>query len=282
MNSFKDKDIVLLLTAAVTSQWSHYNNVQNPELRLSQYVNAIQWYLHNTPFRIVIGENSGYYQLLDHFDPKYHNRLELICYVETNTTRNAGYNEMLILRHLKEESKFIADSKLIFKVTGRLITRNIMSHVRQLRNKRGDFFAAHLFRNLLYIDSRFFAFTTSKFDEILALQDVCCAIHWVDIKAGKCKNGENGLYVDFESTIGAAIRNSLRNDKNSFYYLAFPIIISGVEGFYGTKYDDSFWFRIKEHVKSFMWFLDWHFFVKPTIGKRISELEKSLGIVTTP
>lgn len=282
MNSFKDKDIVLLLTATVTSQWEHNNKVINPELRLIQYVNAIQWYLDHTPFRIVIGENSGYYQLLEHFDSKYQDRLELICYIETNTTRTFGYNEMLILRHLKDESKFISDSKLIFKVTGRLITRNIMSHVHQLRNIRGDFFAAHLHRSLLYIDSRFFAFTTSKFDEILALQDVCCAVYWVDIHAGKCKNGENGLYVDFESTIGAAIRNSLRNDKNSFYYLVFPFIISGVEGFYGIKYDDSLWFRIKGYVKSFVWFLDWHLFVKPTIGKRISELEKSLGIVTTP
>lgn len=268
MERFSDNEIVLLLTATVNSQWAHYNNVQKPELRLEQYVTAIRWYLEHTPFRIVVGENSGCKDLKDHFEPEFQKRIELICFVETNTTRNAGYNEMLILHRIKDESKFIEKSSLVFKITGRLIVRNIMSHVRQLRNKQGDFFAAHLFRNLLYIDSRFFAFTTSKYDEILALEDECCAIHWDDVKAGKCKNGENGKYVDFESTIGAVIKKSLYKEIDSFYYLRNPFIISGVEGFYGKRYKDDFIFRIKAYVKSFMWYLDWHLLVKPSIKKQ--------------
>lgn len=266
--NYSNDEIVLLLTATVHSQWSHYNNVQKPEVRLNQYVTAIKWYLENTPFRIIVGENSGYDKLKEHIDKKYWDRLELICFVETNTTRNAGYNEMLILHKVKDNSKFIKEASLIFKITGRLIVRNILSHVRQLRFKKGEYYAAHLFRSLVYIDSRFFAFTPSKFDEILELEDVCCALDWKEIHKGTYKNGDGGKYVDFESTIGAAIRNSLYKDKHSFYYLINPFIVSGIEGYYGTKYDDSLQFRIIETIKSWIWYLDYHILVKPSIKHR--------------
>lgn len=265
MSGYSDSEIVLLLTATVTSQWTHMNNMIAPNDRLQQYVNAIQWYLDQTPFRIVVGENSGYYQLKEHFAPDDQERIELICYQETNTTRTYGYNEMLILRHIYEESKFIDKSTLILKVTGRLIVKNINSHVRQLRRSKGDFIAAYIHRSLVYIDSRFFAFTSSMFAHILSYEDACCAIFWEDVHAGKVKNGEGGKYVDFESTIGAAIRDALRRDKKSFRFLFHPRIISGVEGYYGTVYNDGLWFQLKARVKSALWYLDYHLFVKPRL-----------------
>lgn len=272
MNKFKDDEIVLLLTATVTPQFNYM--AHNASMRLNQYITAIKWYLENTPFRIIIGENSACYNLKDNFDVKYSKRMELICYQETNTTRTFGYNEMLILRNVYERSIFLKDAKLVFKITGRLIVPNVMWHVAQLRRiGGGNFIAADLHYNLDYIDSRFFAFTVSRYSDILKEEPNCCAIHWNDIHAGKCRNGDNGKWVDFESTIGAVIRKGMIKDMSSFRYLCFPIFVKGIEGYHGTTYDDSFIFRLKLIAKKTIKDLYWWFFVNPTLKSRLKKLQ---------
>lgn len=262
MKKYNNNDIVLLLTATVTPQFSYM--AQTPSIRLQQYVTAIQWYLQNTPYKIIIGENSGYYNLLSHFERIYYDRIELICYQETNTSRQFGYNEMLILKNVYEKSLFLKKASLVFKITGRLIIQNIKWHVLQLRyySGKGDFIAANIHRKLIYIDSRFFAFTTSRFEDILSEEPNCCAIFWDDIKAGKCQNGDNGKWVDFESTIGAVIRKGMENNKK-FRFLLFPIFVKGIEGYQGKEYNHSMRNKIKQTIKTCVWNIDWYFVVCP-------------------
>lgn len=263
MKRYNDDDIVLLLTATVTPQFSYM--AHKAEERLRQYIVAIDWYLHHTPYKIVIGENSGCYDLLDNFDKKFADRMELVCYQERNTSRQFGYNEMLILKNVYDKSQFLKAASLIFKITGRLIVQNITWHVRQLRHYTGggNFIAAHIHRSLVYIDSRFFAFTTSRFEDILAEEPNCCAISWDDIHAGKCKNGDNGKWVDFESTIGAVIHRGMMKDRRSFRFLLFPIFVKGIEGYRGTAYNHSFLYKIKLSLKKIVWVIDWHLIVCP-------------------
>ena len=52
--------VVLLLTGCVKPNVTNdVLTVTNVETRARQYVEAIRWYLENTPFRIVFCENSG-------------------------------------------------------------------------------------------------------------------------------------------------------------------------------------------------------------------------------
>ena len=135
MNKISDQEIVLLLTATVTPQFNYM--AHSPDIRLKQYIEAIQWYLDNTSFRIIIGENSGCYTLIDYFAKKFEDRMELVCYKETNTTRQFGYNEMLILKNVYDRSVFLKSASLVFKITGRLIVKNLAWHVAQLRYAGG-------------------------------------------------------------------------------------------------------------------------------------------------
>lgn len=260
---YRNNDIVLLLTATVTPQFNYM--AHKPTERLEHYISAIKWYLENTPYKLVIGENSNYCQLCDTLDRKYRERVELISWQETNTSRTFGYNEFLILKKVYQQSLFVKEAKLIIKITGRLIVKNIKWHIRQLQLFSGDYIAADIHRSLVYIDSRFFAFTVSKYEEILAKEDACCAVFWDDIHSGKSRNGDDGKYVDFESTIGAVIKESFIADKSTFKYLWFPIYIEGIEGYKGIQYRGDLYTRLILACKKLVHLIDWYFVVLPSI-----------------
>lgn len=264
MKGYKDSEILMLLTATITPQFE--NMYHTPEERKKQYISAIMFYLEKTPYPMVICENSGYYNLLESIDKSYHERIEYICFQETNKARNYGYNEMIILEKIKKESQFLKDAKLIIKLTGRIIIKNIVQLTSQVKKERGHFLAANINRNLQYISSRCFFFTTSMYDTILSKKDGIGAITYKYVRDGGVIPPDK--YVDIESAIAGVIKEELQKDLKSFKFLHYPMLISGVSGYYGTDLETKSTMKlIQKYIKHLLRVLDWYLLVMPKIKR---------------
>ncbi len=54
------KTPLLLLTACVNPNGMKFTALQDPKIRMTQYVKAINFYLSKTDFPVLVVENSGY------------------------------------------------------------------------------------------------------------------------------------------------------------------------------------------------------------------------------
>lgn len=73
--------------------------MRNPEIRLQQYKEALDWYLENTGYKILLVENSGF-GFSDCYQKQINEgRLELLCYNgnDYDRTRGKGYGEATII-----------------------------------------------------------------------------------------------------------------------------------------------------------------------------------------
>ena len=264
MKGYKDSEVLMLLTATVTPQFNCMYHT--PEERKKQYISAIMFYLEKTPYPMVICENSGYYNLLDSIDKRYHGRIEYICFQETNNTRNHGYNEMLILERIKRESLFLKNAKILIKVTGRLVIKNIIQLTSQVKKNQGDFLAANINRNLQYIDCRCFFFTPSMYDALLSKKDGIGAITYQYVRDGGVIPPDK--YVDIESAIAGVIKEELQKDLKSFKFLHYPILVSGISGYKGTDMEIHNTMKlILKYIKHLLRVLDWYLLIMPKIKK---------------
>lgn len=121
------EDKVLFMTACINPNGMSNTALQNVEQRKSQYVRAIEYYLTNTDFKILFVENSGY-----DISPLFENaiklgRIEMITYSgnDYNAELGKGYGEGLIMRYAIAHSKFLKDTNIVIKVSGRHIVKNI-------------------------------------------------------------------------------------------------------------------------------------------------------------
>ena len=120
---------ILFLTACVNPKGMAYTKLSNPEIRLQQYKDALDWYLENTSMKILLVENSGY-DFSDCYQKQIREgRLEFLCCNgnDYDRKRGKGYGEAAIMEYGLLHSKFINNNPniLIVKVTGRLFCRNI-------------------------------------------------------------------------------------------------------------------------------------------------------------
>ena len=123
-------DQILFLTACVNPKGMAYTKLSNPEIRLQQYKDALDWYLENTSMKILLVENSGY-DFSDCYQKQIREgRLEFICYDGNDYDRNRGkgYGEAAIMEYGFSHSNIINNAvatDFIVKVTGRLLCSNI-------------------------------------------------------------------------------------------------------------------------------------------------------------
>lgn len=54
-----NRDVVLLLTACVSPNSDDSGPVGLDGVRRAEYVKAVRWYIENTPYKVVLCENSG-------------------------------------------------------------------------------------------------------------------------------------------------------------------------------------------------------------------------------
>lgn len=134
-NSVSEK-VTILLTACVNPNGMSFTLLQNSELRLLHYINALNFYLINTDYKIVIVENTGV-DLSTYVDKSWfeNDRLEVLCFEGNNynSKKGKGYGEALIIKYAFEHSKTLMKSEYILKITGRYIILNITNTLMHYR-----------------------------------------------------------------------------------------------------------------------------------------------------
>ena len=125
--------MIILLTGCINPKGMAFTTLSKQEERKAQYINAIQYYLSNTSFKIVFTENSGT-DISNLFkDAIESGRMEYLSFHgNQDKIRGKGYGECEIIEYALDNSKLIHFSKdqQIAKITGRLIVRNIKGIVR--------------------------------------------------------------------------------------------------------------------------------------------------------
>lgn len=236
----KQEDCCILLTATVTPNASRCTGdvgmLTDPTIRHQQYVDALRWYLDNTKAKIVFAENSGAYDIIEEF-ANYgrggYSRVEFVIWKEKPEldNPNKGYKEMKILEYAWEHSKFLTQSKVIVKITGRLKCLNIAWLIRTLPDI-DCYLSARVLYNRSYTDSRVFAITYNAGQLLFRYRD--------DILPTIC----------FETILLRAIDNLPYGCR--FVYLPLWPDISGVCGGTGHIYDTKGLHRIWAHIKHFL------------------------------
>lgn len=122
---------ILFLTACVNPNGMAYTKLNNPEVRLQQYKDALDWYLANTKFRILLVENSGYDFSDCYASQIADGRLEFLCFEgnDYDRSKGKGYGEACIMEYGLDHASMLnypfSPTSEIIKVTGRLICKNI-------------------------------------------------------------------------------------------------------------------------------------------------------------
>lgn len=168
------REIVLLLTGTITPNIKTKMVQADPAARLNEYLMAVIWYLENTPYKIVFGENSGFTEFKQKIESiggdRNTNRLEYITYKTETVTGGAGYNEWEILKRVRHESLFLKDADAVVKITGRLIITNIKGLLKQVPFPRKTFFIGDYAADFLSMGTICFVFSPDLYDDILAVQ----------------------------------------------------------------------------------------------------------------
>lgn len=121
------KSVCIVLTACINPNGKGYTKLQDADIRRKQYEEALAFYLNSTDLPIVFVENTM--TDISHSFKRYidSGRLEYICFDGNNYNNDwgKGYGEAKILIYGIENSRIIAQSQYVIKITGRVIVRNI-------------------------------------------------------------------------------------------------------------------------------------------------------------
>ena len=120
--------------------------------RLMQYQKAIRFYITQSPFnRIVFIENSGYdfvWQQFAELAKAHSKRFEFLrgsfCREECNAY-GIGYGDALLIHEALEQSELLRDVEYFYKITGRLICKNL-NKVLKTRDKYRNEFIIYQFK----------------------------------------------------------------------------------------------------------------------------------------
>lgn len=125
-------DTILFLTACVHPNGMVETVLQDEDVRLRQYLDAIKYYLYYTELPILVVENTNT-DLSPFFKEDIaKGRLEILTFQGNDFDKSLGkgYGEGLILNYAFKHSTLIANAQNIIKVSGRHRVVNLMSVVR--------------------------------------------------------------------------------------------------------------------------------------------------------
>jgi hypothetical protein len=213
--------IVLLLTATVDPGQTLLVARRDPLVRLADYQQALRYWLSEGAIRrVVFCENSSYDQTslkllgasYDKCDIEYISLLGN----QTGATKGKGHAELEMIRHAMANSKFLTNSDIIVKCTGRLTVRNAPQLFRSISLCKFDVMCT-LKKNLTFADSRLFAATPAFFRDYLLP-----TLTMIDDSAG----------VYFEHALACATARALSERHSWQPFPSFPLIegISGTDG----------------------------------------------------
>jgi len=121
-------NVSIILTCTVRPQSIKGVFQNNPKSRIQTYLKSFNRWLNETPFKIVIVENSGYtFPELDSEKQTFQDRLDVITfnektnkgsrYLHNNTSK--GASEVYAINYAYHLSRLVKTSNFLIKVTGR-------------------------------------------------------------------------------------------------------------------------------------------------------------------
>lgn len=232
------KKYTILLTACINPGDMIYTSVTDADIRRSQYMEALSFYLNEIDYPVVFVENTGT-DISDHFERFIkEGRLEYLAFNgnEFDKKRGKGYGEAGILEYAVCHSSFLQEADFIIKVTGRLKVLNIISLIRlhSMFLSRCDI-QCILDLNSSFADSRLFIVTLDF------LQN-----HFLVNK--ESINDSEGVYL--EHVLFDCV---YRQAGCVFYPFFLRPRISGISGTSGQQYWDGNYFRVKlRHLHSML------------------------------
>ncbi len=131
---------------------ARYTTLLDPGQREAQYLDALSWFIRESPLtKIIVCDNSGYqypksfYKLAE----THHKKIELLSFNGNNALvqeYGKGYGEGEIMEFVMTHSKLIKEVEGFFKVTGRLKVVNIAKVLRQSKATENYFMPVSLLR----------------------------------------------------------------------------------------------------------------------------------------
>ena len=215
----RNQDLVILLTATITPNTYSKLKLTAPEIRKQQYLEALNFYVQKTNFRIIFAENSG--DPLDEF-PLLPDRIEYLTFKSEpiQPDRGKAYKELEIIDFALQNSNFAKEAKAIAKITGRLKVLNLSrlsGKFLKLQKKQSRLVYANSYKPK-NMDSRCFFFT-------------------LDFWPYQMEVGKNlSLLYNFELSLWDAIHLYRSGEGNKFTPFYVPLRIKGISGFSGTSY----------------------------------------------
>lgn len=219
--------MILFLTACVNPKGMAYTKLSNPEIRLKQYKEALDWYLANTSFKILLVENSGY-DFSDGYRKQIERgRLEFLSYEGNgyDRSRGKGYGEAEIVEFGIKHSRLlsaISQETLLAKVTGRLLCKNI----NELFNRYHNFNT--VYANLGKDDWGGNLASSQVFIAPVRFFSDCFLPRREEINDSKCRHFEHVLYDSIEDW-------KKHGGKHRMFWI--PPVIEGMSGTSGATID---------------------------------------------
>jgi hypothetical protein len=130
-----EKNAIILLTACVNPDGMAYTSLQDTNGRIKQYKEALDFYLKNTAYHILIVENTMYDFGVDYALYIASGRLECLTFNGNDFDKSLGkgFGEALIIQYAFNHSVLLKSYSYFIKITGRVIIENIHTLVKYSR-----------------------------------------------------------------------------------------------------------------------------------------------------
>ena len=166
-----NKNVCLLLTATIRPNLPDGGGVLVDEkIRKKHYIDAVCFYLSQTPYNIVLCENSGNdlsEEIKGLVTTEQFSRAEIITFTETTATTQFGknYSEIRLMEFAFEHSRLLNKSEYIVKLTGRLQCLNLQQIVKHALKQKYVEELLYINLNLKanYADARIFILSAQTY-----------------------------------------------------------------------------------------------------------------------
>lgn len=234
-----NKKITIFLTGCIHVNTKEGLAISDAAVRKQQYIDAIQWYLNNTPYNIVFCENSG--TDISNEIGTGRGRLEFLTYTSKplKVDYGKGQREMEIIAYAIEHSAMLMSSDIIIKGTGRLILKNIVPVTSWLAKRNtSDFCSIWMSIKEWMCDSRFF-FCSPSFLRLFSSY------------SSRLNDKQN-----FERILAT----SIGENRKKFHFIYPPVWynIEGIGGGLGVRYHFTRWQYYKLNFKNIIFYITYN------------------------
>lgn len=228
---------ILFLTACVHPNGMIDTKLQDGDIRLKQYLEAIDFYLQHTTLKILVVENTevdigSFYNEEIGMD-----RMECLTFNGNDFDKKLGkgYGEGLIIDYAFKHSQFIKCCRFIIKVSGRHKVLNINKLIflsEPFLNRNENLIVCEVSKKKRFAKSDFFISAKS---------------FYISFLIADLKRVNDSQSIWFEHVLFDCIERAL---KNSFQFLFLPLTLnqSGQSGTFGELMKKP---RFRRHVRFF-------------------------------